>query len=191
MDYKNALGAVATAIALLGYLPYFRDILIGRTKPHAFSWLVWGSLASIAFAGQVTKGAGPGAWVTGVTPFVSLVVFIVALRVGEKNIVLADYLGLTGAGAALVLWFITKDPLLSLILIPVIDALGFFPTFRKSFHKPYEETLATYTLSCLKFVLALIALRSYTVTTWLYPASLILTNGAFVTMLLIRRKQVD
>ena len=39
-----------------------------------------------------------------------------------------------------------------------LDFLGFLPTIRKSYAKPYEETLITYMLSGLKFLLAIIAL---------------------------------
>ena len=187
---KTALGLIATAMALVSYIPYFRNIFAGRTKPHAFSWLVWGTLTAIAFVGQVSEGAGPGAWVTGFTAFISFFIFVAALRQGEKNIALSDWLSLAGAGIALVLWWVTSGPLLAVILITLIDALGFYPTFRKSYHKPHEETALTFAISGLKFVVAIIALENLTVVTWLYPASLVLMNGLFVAMLLVRRRQL-
>ena len=70
------------------------------------------------------------------------------------------------------------------------DACGFIPTFRKAFHKPHEETLMEYALSVVKFTIALFALESFNLTTWLYPASLVLTNGLFVAMLLGRRRSL-
>ena len=53
LEYKTILGIIAVIIALAGYVPYFRDIFRGKTKPHAFSWLVWASLTGIAFFGQI------------------------------------------------------------------------------------------------------------------------------------------
>lgn len=187
---KTALGIIATVMAFVSYIPYIRNMLSGKTKPHAFSWLVWGTLTAIAFVGQVSEGAGPGAWVTGFTACVSFFIFVTALRTGEKDIAKSDWLSLVGAGVAMLLWWATSDPLIAVILITLIDALGFFPTFRKSYHKPYEETAITFAISGLKFVIAIIALENLTPTTWLYPASLVLMNGIFVVMLLIRRKQV-
>ena len=187
---KTALGILATVMALVSYIPYFRDIFSGKTKPHAFSWLVWGSLTAIAFLGQVSEGGGPGAWVTGFTAFVSFFIFVAALRQGEKDIARVDWLSLLGAGFALVLWWATDEPLLAVILITCIDALGFFPTFRKSYHKPYQETASTFAISSLKFVVAILALDNLTLVTWLYPASLVLMNGLFVIMLLVRRKKL-
>lgn len=77
-----------------------------------------------------------------------------------------------------------------MILITVIDTLGFAPTFRKAYHKPQEETLITFALSAVKFVISIVALSNYSTVTVLYPASLVLMNGLFVAMLIIRRKQL-
>src|SRR3990167_9255905 len=126
------LGILATLIAIYAYIPYFRNIFRGKTKPHAFSWFVWFLLTAIAFFAQVSDNAGPGAWVTGFTAVICFVIFIFGLKRGEKDIVWIDWLSLVGALLALGLWAITNEPLLSVILITLIDALGFVPTFRKS-----------------------------------------------------------
>ncbi len=188
MDYKVFLGVFATILAFLSYIPYFRDIFKGATKPHAFSWLVWGVLTAIAFFGQIADGGGAGAWVTGFTALLCLSIFIAALVKGEKHVTLTDWLSLAGAGMALVLWYLTDSPLLSVVLITLIDALGFWPTFRKSYFKPNEETLITYVVSAVKFAIALVALERFTVVTALYPISLVIMNGAFAVMVAVRRK---
>lgn len=190
MNYKEFLGLAATAIAFGSYVPYFRDIASRKTKPHAFSWLVWSVLTGIAFFGQIADSAGPGAWVTGFTAIVCFTIFVFAIKQGEKNIVLIDWLSLAGAAVALLFWFFTKGPLLSVVIITLIDALGFFPTFRKSFSRPNEETLITFFLGGFKFILALLALEKVSVVTALYPASLVVMNWIFVGMLLLRRKQL-
>ena len=77
------------------------------------------------------------------------------------------------------------------MLITVIDALGFVPTFRKSYSRPFEETAVTYAISGLKFVVAILALENLSLVTWLYPASLVLMNGLFVGMVLTRRRQLS
>jgi hypothetical protein len=67
MTYKTVLGAAASVMTLVGYAPYLRNTLAGRTRPHALSWLVWCSITAIAFAGQLVEKAGPGSSVTGVS----------------------------------------------------------------------------------------------------------------------------
>jgi hypothetical protein len=191
IDHKVLLGGLAVLIGFLSYIPYFRDILRNKTKPHAFSWLVWSVLTGIAFSAQIVKGGGAGSWINAGTALMCFAVFILAIFKGEKDIKSSDVWSLIGAGVGIALWFITNNPVLAVILITLIDALGFIPTFRKSFYKPHEETLSTFVISTIKYAISLVALSSFTLTTWLFPASLVLTNGLFVVMLIIRRKVIS
>jgi hypothetical protein len=190
MNYRDFLGVAAIVIGLIGYVPYFRTIFNGKTKPHAFTWLVWGILTAIAFGGQVVGKAGSGAWVTGFTAFISFTICVLALIKGKRDFPLADWLCLVGCMIGLALWAITGNPLAAIILITLIDMLAFAPTFRKSYSKPYTEPAFTYSLSGIKFLIALFALQQVTTVTVLYPASLVLTNGAFVALVIIRRAQL-
>jgi hypothetical protein len=187
---KEVLGALATAIAVYGYVPYLRDTFRGRTKPHAFSWLVWGLMTGIGFVAQVVEGGGAGTWVMGFTALACGVIFVSALFLGEKDITRLDWLCLAGAAVSILLWIITDDPLLSVILITVIDVFGCIPTFRKSYSKPYEETLVTYVLSSVKSAFGLLALQRFTVVTALYPFALVVINAAFVMLFVVRRRQL-
>ena len=190
MGYRDILGIAATVLALISYVPYFRDIIARKTRPHAFTWLIWGALTAIAFVGQIVGHAGPGAWVTGFTALVCLVIAGIAAFDGERNITRLDWLALAGAGIALIAWFLTRGPLLSVILITIIDNLGFVPTLRKSYERPYEETMSTYAMSGFKWLLGIAALERFTVITALFPLAIVLASWLFVVMLLVRRRQL-
>jgi hypothetical protein len=190
MDIKILLATIAVAMTLVGYFYYFKDIFAGKTKPHAFTWLVWASLTAIGFAGQISDDGGAGAYITAVTAAMSFVIFFLALFRGEKEITRSDWLSLAGAAAALLIWFLTDNPLLAIILITLVDFLGFVPTIRKSIRKPHEETLISYVLAGLKFILAIIALDNYSIVTVLYPASLVFANLLFVLLLISKRRKI-
>jgi len=190
MEYKTVLGIIAVVISIFGYVPYFRDILSGKTKPHAFSWLVWGVLNAIAFAGQIHGKGGAGTWAVGLTAVALCAIFILALIKGEKNIKPFDWLCLSGAGIALVLWFLTSQPLPSIILITVVDAFGFLPTIRKAYAKPRQETLITYEINTVKYLLVVLALQNYSLVTTLFPLAVATMNALFVGMLILRRGQL-
>lgn len=111
-------------------------MLHNKTKPHAISWLLWGLLAGNAFLGQVAGDAGAGAWVTGFTAVFSLVIFVWSPFKGSRDVVLADWLSLASAGIALVLWFLTGDPLLSVAISTAVNALAFFRRFASRFIGP-------------------------------------------------------
>ena len=189
-DYKIILGAVAAGVGIVGYAWYLRDVLRGRTKPHIFSWIVWSIFETISFFAQISKGGGAGTWVSAASALCSISIVIFAFRNSDKQIKPLDVVAFSGAIVGIALWRLTGNPLTAVILISISDALGFVPTFRKSFHKPHDETLIEYSLSTIKWILGILALSSRNLTTALYPASLILTNSVFVIMSLVRRKQL-
>lgn len=190
MNYKVAFGFVSIVLAVVGYIPYIRDILRQKTKPHSLTWLVWSVLSGIGFAVQVVGKGGAGSWLFGLTTVASFGIFLLSLKIGDKNILLVDWLSLLLAAAALGWWLATNDPLLSVILISAVDVIGgFFPTFRKSYSHPYQETLSTYLLYALSLCFSLAALDKFTLTNALYPATFVVVNIAMVSFLLLRRSQ--
>lgn len=192
MYYKNIIGTFAVLLTFISYIPYTRDIIKGKTKPHIYSWFLWGLVTLIAFALQLSDNAGPGAFVTLTAALLCSVVIILSfVKKGNSEIVLLDTLFLVLAFIALALWLVAKLPLLSIILVTVVDLLGFLPTVRKSWNKPYSETLSFYWANTLRFLLATIALTRYTVITALYPISWMAINGLFALILIWRRKKYE
>jgi hypothetical protein len=187
---KILLGLISSVIAVVAYIPYFLDIFRGKTKPHIFSWFIWGLLGGITYAAQVVKGAGAGSWANGLTALICFVIAILSITRGEKNITITDKLSFSGAIFALILWFLTKNPLSAVILACVIDTIAYIPTFRKAYYKPFEETLSSFVVTTIGIIISLLALEAYSTTTWLYLAVLISSNSIFITMLLIRRKLI-
>jgi len=188
MDYKVILGAIGVVFSLSAYVVYVKDIFVHKTKPHAFSWLIWGMLAGISFAAQQWGDAGAGSWVTFTDTFFCMIIFAVALHRGQKNYTTFDWIALALAGVALLLWWITKTPTASIILIVFVDFFGFLPTYRKSFHNPWEESMSMYVLSICKYSAALLATSSYSIATSLYIGSIIPMNIVLIIIILIRRR---
>lgn len=186
-DYKLLLGSATIVIGLVSYLFYFRDIFANKTKPEAYSWFIWGLLAAITFFAQITKGAGPGAWATALTGVACIMIGITALYRGDGTIKFIDVVSLAGAFTGLALWRYTHDPLFAVILVIMVGALGFVPTFRKAYRKPREESAITFALNAVKFAVALFALGSVNPVTALYPVALIAMNVSLAIMILRRR----
>lgn len=188
MDTQLILGSLAVAIGFFGYWFYIRGIIQGKVKPHTFTWSVWGILTAIAFAAQVAEGGGPGAWVTGATALMSFGFAIVGLGASSRTyITKSDWVFFFSALVTIPVWYFTGNPLWSVIIITVVDAVAFAPTFRKAYVHPETENTWTYFFSGIKFVIGIMALQTFNTVTVLYPASLVLANGAFVAMVLWRR----
>ena len=145
----------------------------------------------IGFAIQIDGHAGAGAWVNGFACVCCFLIALLAFQQGERSITRSDWLSFTGALGALVWWRVTDDPILSVLLISLIDALGFYPTLRKSWARPYEETLSVYACGALGAFLSLFAMDSLSFQTAFYPAAMAVLQASFVILTLIRRRIVQ
>jgi hypothetical protein len=187
---KSFIGIIAVILTFVGYVPYIKDTIKGITKPHVYSWFLWGFVTLIAFALQVSGNGGMGSLVTLVAALVSFLIFGLGMRNGNKDISKTDTYFLITAFIAVVIWVFAKQPIISVVLISLIDMLGFAPTIRKSWNNPFSETLLTYSMNTFRHSLGIIALQQYSVVTCLYPITWVLANGLFSAMLIIRRKQI-
>lgn len=188
---KEHIGLLSVGLTLIAYIPYFRSLVAGETRPHLFSWIIWTVMNGMAFAAQYMQGAGAGSWMTGFTALISLAVIGFAFRSGEKNITRSDWLAFGGALLAIALWLITKDPLASVIIVSLIDLLACYPTLRKSYNKPWEENVFLYTMCGVRSLLGLFALEAVSLVTALYPIAMTTSNGLITFMLLWRRSKVE
>jgi len=187
---KQIIGIVSVLLAIVAYVPYFRDIIKGKTKPHVYTWFVWGLVTSIIFALQVKGGGDWGVYVTLSAAVLSFAVFAFGLKNGNKDIHKIDTVFLLVALLALGMWLFAKQPVSSVIILVTIDMLGFAPTIRKSWNKPYDETLFTWSLNGFRHGLSILALGSYNILTLLYPLAWTIANILFSVMLIIRRKKI-
>lgn len=189
-ETKTLLTVVALLLAVLAYIPYFRDILRGKTRPHAFTWLVWCVMSMVAFFSQVSDGGGVGTWVLAFTAIVNFVIFCFAIYKGDTDITNLDWFCLMGAFLGVALFTFNEDPPMSLLIISAVDIIGFVPTVRKSMIKPYQETMSTFALSSLKYVFSIAALENYTFITVYYPAVVGTMNALFVVLLIVQRRRI-
>ena len=190
-DIKTIIGLITVCLTIVGYIPYLRDTFKKKTTPHIYTWFIWGTVTTIAYALQVSGGAGVGSWVTLAAAIISYIIFALGLRNGKKDITRSDTVFFILSLIAIFLWLVAKQPILSVILVSTIDMLGFIPTIRKSWHKPHSETLFTYELNAFRHGLSLFALQQYSIVTWLYPGSWALANALFSIMLVLRRKRIS
>lgn len=184
-------GALSIVMMVCSRAGYFAGIARGRTHPHVFSWLIWGTISSIGFAAQVAEGAGPGAWARGFGSATCFLLVFISFFKGEKDIRRADWATLAAALFTIPLWMITKTPFWSVLIVCFIDTIGYIPTVRKSWLKPREEQAVSYMFSCLGAGFSLLAIKQYTPSTWLYPLVLFFSNGLMWAFLLARRRALE
>ncbi|SRR6266498_300560 len=184
------LGALSVAISILAYSTYlWRTVEKKGIAPHPFSWLLWGCVTTVAALAQYAKGAGPGSWVTAFTAIVCFIIGTLTLLKHRWLFSRFDWFSL-GAGVIVVLFYIVeKNPTASAVLATTADVLGYNSTIKKGWINPYSDSAISFALNSVKFIPALFALNTYSIATWLYPATLVLVNGGVAVMLVARRWQ--
>jgi len=190
VEFKELFGILSFALAFISFFPYLRDIFSKKTTPHIYSWLVWAILqmtAAVAILQQNSFYSALGVIGLGL---VSLTVFILSFKYGTKNITSFDTTCLIGAFIAIGFWIFTKNAAISIILVAIIDFIGFLPTYRKVYQEPYSETLFLYVMSGLSNFFSLLSITTYSIESSLYVGSLVVTNAVMVGITLIRRQKL-
>jgi hypothetical protein len=190
--YKELFSAVAITLTLIAFLPYVRSILQGKTKPHVFSWVIWGSTTFVVFLAQLADNAGAGAWPIGVSGCITIYVAILAYaKKSDSTITGTDKLFLVVAMSSLPLWYVTSDPLSAVVILTAVDVIGFGPTLRKAYSHPFEEQLTFFALFTARNLFVIMALEHYSLTTVLFPAVIAATCLMLILMITYRRRALS
>lgn len=190
MEIKLFFGIASTVLSISAFIPYLRDIFKGGTKPHIYSWLVWTILQTIGALAQIKDGAGYGAWMLTLGAVICFSLFILSFKYGTKDVSTFDKWCLFSALVAIVLYFFLHEALYSVILISIIDFVGFLPTYRKTFNDPSSELLSAWVLAGGAYLASILAIEHYSTITVLYNASAFIGNFILVGIILVRQKVV-
>lgn len=189
MSYKEILSATAIALTFAAFVPYIRAIVRGATKPHVFSWVIWGATTFVVFLAQLEGKGGVGAWPIGVSGSITiLVAFLAYVKRADITITKTDWWFFASAMSALPLWYLTSDPLWAVVVLTAVDVLGFGPTVRKAYSFPHSESLLFFFLFAVRNLLVIMALENYSLTTVLFPAAIAAACMLLMAMVTYRRR---
>ncbi len=187
IDIKLLLAVTGSIIALLAYYPYIKSILKRQTKPHAYSWLIWSILLGTATVASIQGGAGFATIGLAILTIADIVVLLLSLKYGTKDITKSDTTLLTLALLAIILWWQLDSPLIAVFMVSAIDAVAHIPTYRKTFHDPYSESVLFWIAIFLSYILTLLASAHYSLLTVTYLATLTVASIGVILISLLRR----
>jgi len=189
MPYKEILSGAAIVLTIVAFVPYVRAILNGATRPHVFSWVIWGATTFVVFLAQLEGKGGVGAWPIGISGSITIVIAVLAwVKRADVTITGTDWLFLAAALSSLPLWYLTSDPLWAVVILTTVDVLGFGPTIRKAYHYPHSESVLFFALFAARNLLVVMALEHYSVTTVLFPAVIAAACMLLMALLTYRRR---
>lgn len=187
------LAILGGILAACGTIPYILEMIRGKTKPRIVTWLTWSMLTGVAAAAAFTAGdtssgifALLGALTTGV-------IVVIGLKVGDRSFDPLDVVCMIGVVVGLALWLIFNSPAIGVWAAIVIDLVGFVPTFKHAWQKPYEETASTFAMVGAGGLLtagAIISTGVLTVTSVGYPLYAALSMGSCALAVFVRGKMI-
>jgi hypothetical protein len=189
---RPLVGTLATALTLVAYLPYIHSIFHGQARPHVFTWIIWGLATGIAFLAVLQAQGGAGAWPIGFSCLVSVLVAGLAyFKRADIKITHTDWWLFFAALAAIPVWMAANDPLWAVVLITLIELLGFGPTFRKTWLRPHSESMSFLVILIVRNALIIIALDQLSLTTVLFPAAAAAACGLLIAVMAWRRPRLE
>ncbi|MFA6198542.1 MAG: hypothetical protein WC734_05355 [Patescibacteria group bacterium] len=189
INIKILFAILSVVIAVAGaFVPYFRDIFRGKTKPHAYTWLIWTITQGTAVAGLWYGRGGWGALALTIGTVLVFVVFLVSLKRGTRNITKSDTVILIAALLAIVVWWQLHNPLAAVIMVSIIDVIGYFPSFRKTYQEPWTETPLSWVTFAMANILSMLALSEYSFLTLTYLIAITIANIILFAISLARRR---
>lgn len=190
--WKEIFGALALLLTFVAFVPYMVSIWRRETRPHVFSWYIWAAGTVVVCIAQLSDGAGIGAWPIGVSGLLTFgVAFLALARSSDRSIIPWDWLFLVLALSALPLWFLTSTALSAVIVLTIVDLLGFGPSVRKAREWPHEENITFFAIAVVRNAFIIAALENYTWTTVLFPAAVGAACILFVGFVMLRRKMLQ
>ena len=191
IDLKFIIAIIASLLSFIGFIPYVRDIFKKKTKPHLYTWLIWGITQGTAAVALLYGGGkfGSISLIVGIV-FVSIICLL-SFKYGTKDITTSDKIVLVLALLAIVIWWQLDNPLIAVLMVSAIDGAGYIPTIRKSFKNPWSETLSFWVIMAAVDLLSLVANAEYNFLTVAYLTTLSVANVAVVFVCFFRRRVIQ
>ena len=151
-----------------------------------------GTTTFVVFFAQLEGKGGVGAWPIGVSGGITIfVAFLAYVKRGDIAITKIDWLFFFSAISTLPLWYFTSNPLWAVVILTIVDILGFGPTVKKAYCFPNSESLLFYFIFVVRNLVVIMALEHYSVTTVFFPGAISMSCMLLIAMVVYRRRAIS
>lgn len=176
---------VAAAASLAAALVYIRSMFHGETKPNRVTWFMWSVAPFIATSAAVSEGVGWAVLPVFMSGFCPFLIFISSFLSREAYWKQTSFDLLCGAlsAVALVLWYVTNNPDVAIMLAIVSDGLAAVPTILKSHHSPQTESIWPFLIGLFAPMTSFLASATLGFAEIAFPSYLIALNVVLVSLI--------
>lgn len=189
MNLHLALGILSGVLAIVAVPPYVKDILKGTTRPNIVSWGLWTLIISISLAAQVSAGASWSLiFMIGDLIGTSTVLVMCLIGYGYKKYGWLEVACFTLAIVAIIIWQITRQPVLAIVFSIAADFMASLPTVAKAYKDPWSEDPAVWFIVVVASLLGILSTTIFNIANVLFPAYILFINALVGTLSLFGRR---
>lgn len=183
MEYLVFVGA---AVAFIGGISYVLETVKGTTKPNRVTWFLWAAAPMIATAAALMHGVSWAILPVFMAGFMPLLVFLASFLNREAYWELRSFDYWCGAVSvgALLLWILTANAVLAIVLAILADALAALPTVVKAWRFPETESVWIYLGALFSASTAFFAIERWSIAEFAFPLYLVVITSILSALVL-------
>jgi FtsH-binding integral membrane protein len=108
-DWRDALGLLSVALAILAAIIYIAQTLRGEVRPHPLSWFLFGILSLTGYLVQRDEGARQGSWTLMAMTVICFLFVAASVARGERSFSRREWAFAVAGGAVFVVYLFTRQ----------------------------------------------------------------------------------
>jgi hypothetical protein len=179
---------VGALLSFAGSVGYLRDTLKGTTSPNRVSWFLWAFAPMVAFSAEVEHGVGMASMMTFALGFGPLLVFFASFVNRQAVWKLTRFDGVCGVLSivAILLWQLTGEGNVAILLAILADGLAAVPTIIKSYKNPESENWQVFFFWALSAAITLMTIKTWDFAHYGFPVYIFITFTMLVVLIKLR-----
>lgn len=170
MDFlqSHIFALAAAIIALWVEGRYIYSIIKRKTIPNFTGWFIIALSMTFVFFSGIAWGAGSTMWLIGTLAALHTIEALLALFYGYFRITPLEKWFIFLALISLLIWYLIKDPLYTIIINTLIDSFGMVSIAYKLFRFPETEDSIAWWVSVLMYGIDMLAVTKWNIANALF-----------------------
>ncbi len=163
MFWSPLFALIASLIAIAVEWRYIYTIIMRRTIPNFTGWFIIALSMSFVFFSSLSAWAGSAIWLIGTLTILHTIEAILSLFYGSFRITRFEKWLIILAFLSLGIWYLSDNPLYTLIINTLIDSCGMLAISYKLFRFPDTEDRLAWAISALVYGIDLLAVTEWNI----------------------------
>ena len=186
--YMNIYIIISVIFAFITPIIGITSIFRWEYKPQRMTRFLVLVLAGVFLVSLFIQDAGVGFYLATVQFIWASIYFGLSFKYWMGWTSSLDISVLIGVILLGIVWYLTNNPLIALVMSMIIYVIAFSPTFIKTWHYPYTESWLFYGCDVAAALISLVALWNIFILNALFPCFVLFLNLTMVMIIVLGRK---